>query len=158
MTYLRPMSPEEYSHVMQRLVREYAEDHIQSGQWTPSTGLSAAQKEVDKLLPEGLSTPHQHLFTIVAEPEGVPAGDLWFCSLMPDEPGRGFIFDLYVDERFRRRGIARGAMIEIERFARKEGLSSVGLHVFGHNQAAIALYQSLGYVPTNLRMAKALSP
>ena len=36
------------------------------------------------------------------------------------------------------------------------GLHKMGLHVFGHNLAARALYEKLGYVPVNINMEKQL--
>ena len=35
---------------------------------------------------------------------------------------------------------------------RLSGWDSVGLHVFGHNKTARALYSSLGFYPTNINM------
>ena len=45
---------------------------------------------------------------------------------------------------------------EMERRVRDLGGHQIGLHVFGHNQPAYAMYTKLGYVPTNITMAKAL--
>ncbi len=40
--------------------------------------------------------------------------------------------------------------------AQKRGLSGIALHVFGQNTGAQALYQKLGYLPTNINMFKPL--
>jgi ribosomal protein S18 acetylase RimI-like enzyme len=37
--------------------------------------------------------------------------------------------------------------------ARELGADTVGLHVFGHNAPAYALYRSLGFVETNISMS-----
>jgi ribosomal protein S18 acetylase RimI-like enzyme len=37
------------------------------------------------------------------------------------------------------------------------GLAGIALHVFGHNQSARALYEKLGYAPTNLNLYKPLA-
>lgn len=158
MNHLRPMTPEEFRLRMIRLVSEYAEDHVRAGQWTPEDAPREAQKETDQLLPQGLDTPHHHFFSIVAPPQGEVAGNIWFCSKMAQEPGRGFVYDLYVDTAYRGQGLGRAAMVELEPFARSLGLRSIGLHVFGHNKVAIALYEKLGYAPTNIRMSKDLAP
>jgi ribosomal protein S18 acetylase RimI-like enzyme len=43
-----------------------------------------------------------------------------------------------------------------ERQAREYGCSSLGLNVFGGNEVAIRLYQSLGYRTTSQQMNKRL--
>lgn len=44
----------------------------------------------------------------------------------------------------------------LEGEVRALGLSGVGLHVFGHNAGALALYRKLGYQPTSIQMFKAI--
>ncbi|KAB2854509.1 MAG: GNAT family N-acetyltransferase, partial [Anaerolineae bacterium] len=51
---------------------------------------------------------------------------------------------------------ATQAMLALEDEVKKVGLDSIGLHVFGHNQSAYALYQKIGYETTNIVMAKKL--
>lgn len=42
----------------------------------------------------------------------------------------------------------------LEDQVRQVGLRRIGLHVFGHNAAAQALYRKVGYEVTNINMAK----
>ncbi len=37
---------------------------------------------------------------------------------------------------------------------RELGLHTIALHVFGHNHAARAMYEKLGYITTNVQMLK----
>ena len=46
--------------------------------------------------------------------------------------------------------------VVLEDKVRELGLDSISLHVFGHNHAAIALYQAAGYETTDLHMVKKL--
>jgi ribosomal protein S18 acetylase RimI-like enzyme len=48
-------------------------------------------------------------------------------------------------------------MLLAEDEARKRGATELGLNVFGTNAVARHLYESLGYNPTSIRMAKKLS-
>jgi ribosomal protein S18 acetylase RimI-like enzyme len=41
--------------------------------------------------------------------------------------------------------------------ARRLGVDTIRLHVFGHNTRARPLYDKLGYEPTNIMMSKTLS-
>jgi ribosomal protein S18 acetylase RimI-like enzyme len=45
-------------------------------------------------------------------------------------------------------------LAELENVAREKGVEKIGLHVFGHNAAARALYQKVGYIETNVNMSK----
>ena len=53
-----------------------------------------------------------------------------------------------------RRGYATEAFAALEGEARSRGLAGIGLHVFGHNPGARALYEKLGYEATNINMFK----
>ena len=65
--------------------------------------------------------------------------------------------DIVIDEPYRRRGYGQAAMLALEDSVRSLGLRGIALHVFGHNTAARALYERLGYTVTNINMAKRLS-
>jgi ribosomal protein S18 acetylase RimI-like enzyme len=45
----------------------------------------------------------------------------------------------------RREGVGRALMLAAEEWARSVGIRKVELHVFPHNEPALALYRSLGY-------------
>ena len=51
---------------------------------------------------------------------------------------------------------AMRALQAVESTAAAAGATSIGLNVFANNKEAQALYQKLGYVPTNLNMYKSL--
>ncbi len=58
---------------------------------------------------------------------------------------------LMVAHDFRRRGVGRALMEAAEEWARRVGVRKLELHVFPHNEAAIALYERLGYEREGLR-------
>jgi ribosomal protein S18 acetylase RimI-like enzyme len=64
------------------------------------------------------------------------------------------IFLLYVVPEHRRRGIGSALMTHAEAFAHERGDRQVGLQVFTANQAALSLYERLGYQVQSLWMVK----
>ena len=155
MVYLRPMCEEDFQAFLDRNIPDYAPDTVRAGNWTPEQAEQKSREEQARLLPGGLDSAHQHLYTI--ELDGKPAGALWLTSDPRLAGGAGFICDLYVAEEYRRRGIATRAMRLLEGEVPRLGLNGLSLHVFGENLAARALYEKLGYKVTNLNMAKSLT-
>jgi len=58
---------------------------------------------------------------------------------------------LMVAASHRRRGIGRALLEEAARWARSAGVSKLELHVFPHNEAALALYEQFGFVREGYR-------
>jgi len=77
----------------------------------------------------------------VGEQTGVAGRMLW-------------IYDVVVDEAFRRRGLGREALLLAEDEARRRGLDLIGLNVFGKNEVARGLYRSLDYDEVAVIMRK----
>lgn len=71
----------------------------------------------------------------------------------PHQPGilRPFVVNMWTEEAFRRRGMARRLMMAMIEWARAEGYSSLNLHA---SDAGRALYEELGFRATNeMRLA-----
>ena len=88
---------------------------------------------------------HRHAAVLVAEtPEGV-VGRL---SVARDpHPASEHVADvgLMVARSYRRQGIGRALMEAAEDWARDVGVRKLELHVFPYNEAALGLYEALGY-------------
>ncbi len=154
MPKLVPMTQAEYEAFLKRLIPEYAEDNVRAGYWDESEALEKSRQETGKLLPQGLQTENHYLYTLYDGDDAV--GMVWL-RVDPDRPIKsGFVFDLYVEERFRGRGYGKQAMMLIEQKARAMGLKSLGLHVFASNQVARKLYENVGYEVSSLNMIKML--
>lgn len=156
MVALRKMNQVEFDAFLAYDIPAYANEKVRAGNWTLDEALARSREDHDRLLPHGLNTPYHHFFVI--EVDGRPVGRIWLSSDPSTAGGAGFVYDLFVDEAFRRRGIAQEAMLLLEDEAARLGLSSLALHVFGYNLPARALYEKLGYEVTNLNLAKAIKP
>jgi RimJ/RimL family protein N-acetyltransferase len=162
MTDLRlvPLPPSEYDRWWAWATRDYADEHVKSGNWTAEEALAKSEGEFHQLIPQGVDTPGHYLYGL-EEPTGQQiVGIVWFrADRRPEAPRPPvvFIYDLLVYEPFRGRGYGAQAMRLIESRARELGFDTVSLHVFGHNTVARSLYEKLGYVATNLMMSKKLA-
>jgi RimJ/RimL family protein N-acetyltransferase len=88
---------------------------------------------------------HPHAAVFVAETDGTIIGRL---SIARDaHPASDHVADvgLMVDRGHRRLGAGTALMVEAERWAQQVGVRKLELHVFPYNEAAIALYEGLGY-------------
>jgi GNAT superfamily N-acetyltransferase len=155
MVSIRQMNESEFQAFLVQDIQDYAVERAKAGNWTAEEALQRSRQAHDSLLPSGLATPHQHLFTIELDDHAV--GRVWLSTDPKAAGGAGFIYDLFVAEPFRRQGIARQAMLLIEKEALTLGVRSLALHAFGHNTPARALYEKLGYSITNVNMAKPLA-
>ncbi len=94
---------------------------------------------------------HPHAAVFVAEREGGIVGRL---SIARDpHPASEHVADVgvMVAAEHRRLGAGTALMEAAERWAREAGVSKLELHVFPHNEAAIALYEGLGYTREGVR-------
>jgi len=155
---LEPMTPAEFEAYLAPAITEYAADRITVGNWSAAEALSRAQREFADLLPQGIATPNQHLFTIRDAASAQAVGVIWLGVMSHFGQPSAFVYDLRIFDDFQHRGYGMQAMLAAEHKAQALGMDRIGLHVFGHNAAAQALYLKLGYTITNVNMAKHLAP
>lgn len=146
------MSEADFKAYLEILIPDYAQEHVKSGRWTAEEALAESRANIEGLWPNGLATENQYIFNIAADEETEPVGILWFAV----EKGKSFVYDIVIHDAFQRRGYASQAFLILEDKVRQMGLNTISLHVFGHNYAARALYQKLGYVETNVMMSKTI--
>ena len=157
MTLLTPMTPAEFDAWLAETIPDYARDKVANGQWTEAESLARARSETEGLLPHGLATARHHLWTIRAQPDGASIGTLWLAEQQLGARRIAYVFDFRIAAAHRRQGHASRAFIAMEDQVRALKLEGVSLHVFGHNAAARALYERLGYATTSLMMFKPLA-
>ena len=89
-------------------------------------------------------------FMSVAETDNQIVG---YCGVFLPAPGvEADVLTVAVLPDFRRQGIAREFMRQIEEWAKERGASALMLEVEKSNSAAIELYKSLGYLQISVRM------
>ena len=157
MVRLVSMTESEFQIYLKHSVENYAQEHVKAGNWDPSDALQKAEKEFLQLLPEGVATRKQHLLSIEEVDTGVKVGLIWFAEQHQASRPSAFIYDFLVYEEYRRKGYGKQTLRALEEKVKALGIETISLHVFGHNQAAIDLYQKAGYEITDLHMAKKVS-
>jgi len=154
MVRLVPMSKSDYQAFLESGIQRYAEEHVKAGNWHPSEALEKSRKEHQQLLPDGVATKNQYLFSIADEETGSKVGMIWFAVDDKRLQPSAFVYDFMIYEEFRRRGYGTQAMRTVEEKVRELGVTKISLHVFGHNHAARDLYEKIGYEITGIHMSK----
>lgn len=151
---LRPLTEEELSEFIVGDVERYVEERVKSGE-PPDTARRIAHEQSETLFPNGAPADGQLLFRVL-DNEGTAVGTLWIGPQHADHPGSFWVWDVRIEEAHRGKGYGRAAMMLAEVEARRHGATELGLNVFGHNQVARQLYESMGYTATAIRMKKDL--
>ena len=158
MVRLVPMTDAEFEVYLAHAVDNYAQEHVQAGNWRSEEAQQKSAQEFGQLLPDGVASKDQYLFSIVEESAGLKIGMLWFAVNHRGSSLTAFIYDFNIDEAHRGQGFGRQALAALDEQAKALGIETISLHAFAHNPTAIALYQKMGYAITDVHMSKQVSP
>jgi ribosomal protein S18 acetylase RimI-like enzyme len=156
MTLLSSMTEAEFSAYLALAIPDFAQGKVEAGQWAPAESLELSRKVYADLLPQGLATPDHFLFTVRDAATSDNVGMLWFAAQERGGQRIAYVYDVSIDTEHQRKGHASRAFAALEAEVQTRGLTGIALHVFGQNTGAQALYQKLGYLPTNINMFKQL--
>jgi ribosomal protein S18 acetylase RimI-like enzyme len=152
---LRPMTEAEFDDFFAHSLRNYADSHVEAGNWSREEAEERAAAAAASLLPAGFAT--EGMLFLMAEAAGEVVGWLWLALPPPgNEPGVAFVYDIEVVGDQRGKGYGR-ALAAGEAELRARGVAAVGLQVFGFNVAAKQLYETSGYQLTSQVMRKELT-
>ncbi len=150
------MPRERFLAYRENLVRDYAEDKVWAGVWSPEEASHRAEADVEGLLTDGTDTEGHYLYLLRDRSTAEDVGVVWL-AVRDSGVGRSiWIYDIEVHEPFRRKGHGTQALRAVETRADELGAETVELHVFGHNPGARALYERSGFTPTSIVMSKRL--
>lgn len=166
MLELRLMTDQTFQRFLDHAAPQYAAEKVKSGEWSQQEAQARGEGEFRMLLPQGPDTPDNFLYDLHAPTaENGPAagndggrdvGVLWYALRERGGTRSAFVYEIEVLADYRRRGYATQAFALLEQDAARRGAGSLQLHVFGHNSGARALYEGLGFQPTNLILRKEL--
>ena len=150
------MTQTEYDDYSARSEREYAQQMADSGQLDLDAATQRSAVEFADLLPDGLESPGMHFWTARLGDDDEPVGLGWVELRQRAAGVSAWIYDIQVEEGRRGEGLGRALMEALHDAARGLGATTIGLNVFGHNTAAVRLYDSLGYAVTAQQMKRDL--
>jgi len=140
MTTIRWAGPEDAALIL-RFIRDLAEYEREPN----AVAISEAE-----LLRDGFPAPgaERYFECLIAEEDGAPAGFALFFPVYSTWRGRSMhLEDLFVQPRFRGRGIGKALLTKVAAVAVERGCTRFFWHVLDWNTPAIDFYRSLGAVP-----------
>lgn len=150
---LRVMTPNEFESYFHDKLERYKEVLAENVHEVGEAPSVHAENQLNNLLPEGLTTPHHHLYTV--QVEGQLAGYVWVK--MEVEKKSAFLYEIYLLDTYRGQGIGTEVMKQLETLIQEKEITYFKLHVFGSNTAARKLYEELGFHVAGVNMMKKLS-
>jgi len=134
---------------------DYTQDRIKAGE-SREQAVATAKQSYATLFPDGNPAAGHHVFDVQND-DGVIVGFLWIGPQSEGPPEAWWVWDIAIEEDQRGKGYGRETMRLGEGEVLLRGGTDLGLHVFGFNTTARALYESMGYEPTSIRMSKKLT-
>ncbi len=156
MVTLRNMKPEEYPAYCEYFVDDYSREIAENYGHSLDKAIELAKKDLSSSFPNGLATSDHELLCIETEVNrhATVVGYLWHSVNLRESST--FIYDFYVSDLFRGKGIGKQAISAFEQRLKGQGISQIKLRVAYHNKRAYELYQAVGFVVTGYNMSKNL--
>lgn len=140
---IRKMTHDEFEIFYQWSAEQNVKEMMDEFHLSQEEAAKKTAAELARMLPDGLHTENNHLFTIVAD--GESAGFIW--TLHEEFEGRkqSFVCDFAIWESKRRKGYGAAALHLVEKHAADAGCQESVLFVSDDHEAANALYKKCGY-------------
>ena len=139
---------------MVQLKARYVLDRIVGNLLNAQQAHQYTDRQWQALLPEGQATHGHHFLNLIVEETDEAAGSAWL--FFDSELSSAFIYELFLEEERRGRGLGRASLEALERVALDKGATTLGLNVFASNAHARALYESYGFSAVSTDMIKQL--
>jgi ribosomal protein S18 acetylase RimI-like enzyme len=153
---LVPMVDTDFRRYMETAVEDYAQSRFRCGDEAVEESRAAAKDAYEQLLSQGIASPGQHLFCIVAPGVQGRVGIVWLALREKYGVKSAYVYNIEVDEAHRGKGYGAGALARAEAFAREWGAVRLSLNVWNWNETARSLYEKAGFEVMAIGMTKVL--
>lgn len=153
---LNKMTKDEFREYLDHLIKKYAVQNIENGDWDEDEALNLSKLQLTALLPNGLETEDHFLFSLFNNKLNMNIGYLWLNIQETKQKKKGFIYDIELFDMFRGKGLGKESLEVLEDYLRSINVKSVGLHVFAKNTLARNLYLKYGFKDVSYNMSKEL--
>jgi len=140
---------------MAQLKARYVLDRMAGNLLDAEQARQYTERQWQSLLPEGQVTRGHSFLELIATGTDEAVGCAWL--FVDVELSCAFIYELFLDEQQRGRGLGRASLDALERLALDQGAATLGLNVFADNTRARALYETTGFSAVSTDMIKRLS-
>lgn len=152
MISLEKMTIDSFKPFMEKSQNNYSKDIALSLDILLEEAEKFSADQMLELLPGGFLSKGHFFYDIVDD--NLTVGCLWIYIQEKCGTKMIFIYDIFVEESFRRKGIGSEALRVLEILATKMDIHRVGLHVFAHKKLAYKLYRKMGFKERNIGMRK----
>ncbi|WP_179106535.1 GNAT family N-acetyltransferase [Terribacillus halophilus] len=153
-TELRNMTESDFTSYIEEFIPDYAKDLSENFHLPMVLALEEAQQLLNNLLPDNHNTQGYEVCNIYSSKEGANIGVLWY-NIQPDS-NKAFVYHILIHDSYRRKGYATAVLHQLESEMKNQGITSLGLSVYGNNPNAYHLYKKLGYTTSSISMGKVL--
>jgi GNAT superfamily N-acetyltransferase len=136
-------------------MQDYASGKSRAEKLSEDEGKRIAANTWKNVLKNGHETPGHHFLSVFFE-DGKEIGMIWFKEERDWEVPYAFLNQVSIWSEHQGRGLGRALMKAFEAKCSDLGLQRIRLHVFGFNERARKLYESMGFEMTNIVMMKDL--
>jgi GNAT superfamily N-acetyltransferase len=146
---LRPLRDDEWPEFREVLRVEYVRGLVEEAGMKLEDAEAKAKADHESLFVDGRPQESHRIALLEDAASAECVGHLFWGRR---SAARAFLYDLFVDERFRGRGVGQQALALLEDEARAEGVK----RIWGGNDVARRLYRSAGYEERAVEMSKEL--
>ncbi|KIE44326.1 hypothetical protein U732_782 [Clostridium argentinense CDC 2741] len=154
MVRLQNMNEADFNNYINNAIKNYAAEKIKAGTWGEEEAENLSRETFARLLPKGIYSENQYLFSIIDADKQMKVGYLWFQCCKKLIGKEAFVYDFIVFKEFRSKGYGTQALKSLDDVAKGLGINKISLHVFAHNKRALSLYEKTGFIATDINMSK----
>ncbi len=150
----QPMSNEEFQSYLRRVVPEYANEFVHTGNWHPDEAVNRAREQFMRIFPKGPQSPNQILYTIWDVEKKITIGMLWYTIDDSRLNKMAFLSDFFIHMEHHNQGYEDAALALLENELRQQNIHRMEVNIFAHNLPEKALYEKNGFQPVSLYLGK----